>query len=47
MYDVIIIGAGPAGGSAALFTSKAAKKLWLSIAIKVSPSGPGSKTIMV
>lgn len=26
MYDVIIIGAGPAGGSAALFTAKAGKK---------------------
>ncbi|NGQ95120.1 FAD-dependent oxidoreductase [Brevibacillus sp. SYP-B805] len=26
MYDVIVIGAGPAGGSAALFTSKAGKK---------------------
>ncbi len=26
MYDVIIVGAGPTGGSAALFTSKAGKK---------------------
>ncbi|BCJ88312.1 NAD(P)/FAD-dependent oxidoreductase [Effusibacillus dendaii] len=26
MYDVIVIGAGPTGGSAALFTSKAGKK---------------------
>lgn len=26
MYDVIIIGGGPAGGSAAIFTSKAGKK---------------------
>jgi thioredoxin reductase (NADPH) len=26
MYDIIIIGAGPAGGSAALFASKAGKK---------------------
>ena len=29
MYDVIIIGGGPAGGSAALFTSKADKKTLL------------------
>ena len=26
MYDVVIIGAGPAGGSAAIFTAKAGKK---------------------
>lgn len=26
MYDVVIVGAGPAGGSAALFTAKAGKK---------------------
>ncbi|WP_257348606.1 FAD-dependent oxidoreductase [Pseudalkalibacillus decolorationis] len=29
MYDVIVIGGGPAGGSAALFTSKAGKKTLL------------------
>lgn len=29
MYDVVIVGGGPAGGSAALFTSKAGKKTLL------------------
>lgn len=46
MLDVVVIGAGPAGASAALLTAKAGKKHWYLIMIRQLQSVLGLKTIM-
>lgn len=47
MYDIAIIGAGPAGASAAIFAAKAGKKTVLFDSDKGMTSALGWKTITV
>ena len=46
MYEIAIIGAGPAGASAAIFTAKAGKKTVILDSNKSVTKGHGWKTIM-